>query len=653
MKLLEIKDVSKSYKLAGQEEVNVLRSIHLEFKSGEFVSILGESGSGKSTLMNIIGGMDSDYVGDVIVQGQTLRSMKESGIDEYRKNKIGFVFQSFNLIPHLSVLENVTIAMQMMDKSEKERNQCALEILEEVGLKGHVKKRPNQLSGGQKQRVAIARALANNPDIILADEPTGALDQETSEQILELLDSIAKKGVLIITVTHSKRVADFGSRTIRIEDGLIKEDQAQKERYTTRKISDDKKGKSLSFSASFKLAVRNMRLKAKRNTLVSLGASIGILSVILMLSLGNGVTGYINDQINDAMNPLLIDVVKSGAENMPEQGRPGEQLGGAPFTEEDISLLSSIENIERVEKATTIQGKSNIVYQQANSRLSGLQTVDDSVTQDNIEAGTLPSENEIMVTTSFAQRLTNEETYTDLVGQPVTLFVNEMNENNQPVIMEQELVISGIYNQPDTGPVEGADAYISYTTLEEAYHQQNMTLNPVLLNAYATDSDYVEEIKADIEGAGFVTSPTAKLMEQLTTYVNMASWLLAAIAGISLLVSGIMILIVLYTSVVERTREIGILRAIGARRKDIQRIFFSESALIGLLSGGIAVVGAFLVSFILNILLDQAFGVQLIQLTYQYILFGLLTSIGVSIAAGLLPSSQAAKLDPMESLRYE
>lgn len=653
MKLLEIKDVSKSYKLAGQEEVTVLRNIYLEFKSGEFVSILGESGSGKSTLMNIIGGMDSDYVGDVIVQGQTLRSMKESGIDEYRKNKIGFVFQSFNLIPHLSVLENVTIAMQMMDKSEKERNQRALEILEEVGLKGHVKKRPNQLSGGQKQRVAIARALANNPDIILADEPTGALDQETSEQILELLDSIAKKGVLIITVTHSKRVADFGSRTIRIEDGLIKEDQAQKERYTTRKISDDKKGKSLSFSASFKLAVRNMRLKAKRNTLVSLGASIGILSVILMLSLGNGVTGYINDQINDAMNPLLIDVVKPGAENIQERGRPGEQLGGAPFTEEDISLLSSIENIERVEKATTIQGKSNIVYQQENSRLSALQTVDDSVTQDNIEAGTLPSENEIMVTTSFAQRLTNEETYTALVGQPITLFVNEMNENNQPVIIEQELVISGIYNQPDTGPVEGADAYISYTTLEEAYHQQNMTLNPVLLNAYATDSDYVEEIKADIEGAGFVTSPTAKLMEQLTTYVNMASWLLAAIAGISLLVSGIMILIVLYTSVVERTREIGILRAIGARRKDIQRIFFSESALIGLLSGGIAVVGAFLVSFILNILLDQAFGVQLIQLTYQYILFGLLTSIVVSVAAGLLPSSQAAKLDPMESLRYE
>lgn len=177
MALLEIKDLEKSYKLAGNERVPVLSTVSVSFESGEFVSILGESGSGKSTLMHIIGGMDSDYEGDVIVKGKMLSSMKEKEVDAYRKDKIGFIFQSFNLIPHLSVLDNVTIAMQMMDKSEKERTQRAKEILEEVGLKDHLKKRPNQLSGGQKQRVAIARALANDPDIILADEPTGALDQ--------------------------------------------------------------------------------------------------------------------------------------------------------------------------------------------------------------------------------------------------------------------------------------------------------------------------------------------------------------------------------------------------------------------------------------------------------------------------------------------
>src|SRR3954447_7996306 len=259
MKLLEIIQLNKSYTLGGKEKVQVLRDVNINFESGEFVSILGESGSGKSTLMNIIGGMDSDFEGDVFILGKSLKSMKEKEIDAYRKEKIGFIFQSFNLIPHLSVLENVKISMQMMNKSENQRTQRAMEILEEVGLKDHVKKRPNQLSGGQKQRVAIARALANDPDIILADEPTGALDQETSEQILQLLDSIAKKGVLIITVTHSQRVADFGSRIVSVEDGRIKEDQSLKERYTSVKGTVQKKGKNLSLIASFKLAMKNMR----------------------------------------------------------------------------------------------------------------------------------------------------------------------------------------------------------------------------------------------------------------------------------------------------------------------------------------------------------------------------------------------------------
>ncbi|BCG56992.1 ABC transporter ATP-binding protein/permease [Paenibacillus sp. URB8-2] len=654
MKLLEIKEVNKSYKLAGKEKIAVLSGVNLSFSSGEFVSILGESGSGKSTLMNIIGGMDSDYEGEVIVQGKSLRSMKEKEIDAYRKNKIGFIFQSFNLIPHLTVLENVTIAMQMMDKSEKERNRRALEILEEVGLKGHVKKRPNQLSGGQKQRVAIARALANDPDIILADEPTGALDQETSEQILDLLDSIAQKGVLIITVTHSQRVADFGSRIVRVEDGSIREDQALKERYNSEKKSVDKKGKSLSFLASFKLAIRNMQLKAKRNLLVALGASIGISSVLLMLSLGNGVTGYINDQINSSTNPLLIDVVKSAGGNVKAQGGPpAERLVGDLFTEEDVAKISGIKDVKSVEKATTIREKSNMVYGSKNYGLPALQTVTDSVTESNIEAGTLPSGNEVMLSTGFAQRLTNEQAYGSFIGKSVKLFVNEMSSSNQPVIVEKELTVSGIYKQADRGPVGGADAYVAYSTLEEAYNQQNISLNPLQINAYAADVNDVEHIKSDIESAGFVTSPTTKLMKQLTTYINLASWLLAAIAGISLLVSGIMILIVLYVSVVERTREIGILRAIGARKKDIQRIFFSESALIGLLSGGIAVVGSVLISFVLNMILNRAFGVELIQLTPQYMLFGIGISTLISVVAGLLPSSKAAKLDPMESLRYE
>lgn len=224
MKILEVKNVKKSYTLYGKEKVPVLHGLNLSFETGEFVSILGESGCGKSTLMNIIGGMDSDYEGDVVVRGKNLSAMTEKEMDDYRKNNIGFVFQNFNLIPHLSVLENVTIAMQMTDTNEKDRNQRAVDILTEVGLKDHLNKRPNQLSGGQKQRVSIARALSNNPDIILADEPTGALDRENGDQILALLDSIAKKGMLVIAVTHSQKVADSGTRIVKVEEGRISDD---------------------------------------------------------------------------------------------------------------------------------------------------------------------------------------------------------------------------------------------------------------------------------------------------------------------------------------------------------------------------------------------------------------------------------------------
>ncbi|EUJ46565.1 ABC transporter ATP-binding protein [Listeria riparia] len=228
MSYLQLHHIAKSYSLGNKERVPVLHDITVGFERGEFVSILGESGSGKSTLMNIIGGMDQDYTGDVMIDGGTLRQKKEKQLDDYRKLKIGFIFQNFNLISHLSVLDNVTLTMQMTDVPRLERIAKAKQILTDLGLSEHLHKRPSQLSGGQKQRVAIARALSNDPDIILADEPTGALDKKNSTQIMHILDDIAKQGKLVIAVTHSQSVADYSTRVITMEDGKIVQEDIKK-----------------------------------------------------------------------------------------------------------------------------------------------------------------------------------------------------------------------------------------------------------------------------------------------------------------------------------------------------------------------------------------------------------------------------------------
>ena len=308
--MLQLKNITKDY-ISGDSTVHALKGISINFRKSEFVSILGQSGCGKTTLLNIIGGLDRYTSGDLIINGKSTKQFKDKDWDAYRNYSIGFVFQSYNLIPHQTILSNVELALTISGVSKKERRERAIKALEDVGLKEQIHKKPNQLSGGQMQRVAIARAIVNNPDIILADEPTGALDTKTSVQIMEILKEISKNK-LIIMVTHNPELAEkYSSRIIRILDGVITDDSDPYEQEINPQTDKIKRRTSMKFFTAFRLSLNNLMTKKGRTILTSFAGSIGIIGIALILSISNGVQNYINKVEEETLSSYPITIQES------------------------------------------------------------------------------------------------------------------------------------------------------------------------------------------------------------------------------------------------------------------------------------------------------------------------------------------------------
>ena len=384
--MLQLINVKKDYKTTSQT-VHALKGVNLRFRRNEFVSILGASGCGKTTLLNIIGGLDHYTSGDLIINGRSTKKYKDKDWDVYRNHRIGFVFQSYNLIPHQSVLGNVEIALTIAGVSKGERKRRAIEALKKVGLEKEIHKRPNQLSGGQMQRVAIARALVNNPEILLADEPTGALDTETSVQIMDLIREIAGER-LVIMVTHNPELAEeYSSRIVRLQDGLVisdsnpydgqeeggmsalNEEKEEKKEYVqsvedtlkekvekgetvteetveegvkNAKKNAKKKAKkersSMSFKTSLGLSARNLAMKKGRTVITSVAGSIGIISVCLVLALSNGFKNYISKTQEDMLSSSPLEITETtldmtaimagmtSASDMPDLSQIGDRV---------------------------------------------------------------------------------------------------------------------------------------------------------------------------------------------------------------------------------------------------------------------------------------------------------------------------------------
>lgn len=655
MDLLELRNINKYYRLKDNDKFHVLNNINLSFNAGELVSIIGESGSGKSTLMNLIGGLDSDFSGELLVNEKDIKKLRRKELDKYRKNEVGFIFQSFNLIGHLSVLDNVTIAMTLSNVRKKERLKRAKEILRDLGLENHINKKPSQLSGGQKQRVAIARALINNPKIIIADEPTGSLDSKTTIQVLEIMKDIAKKGKLVIMVTHSERVASASSRIIKISDGEIIDDnkviELDNEVNIEKQDNIRKQKQNLSLISSAKLALVNMKEKLPRNILVSVGGSIGIMSIILMLSLGNGVKSYFNKTMNNYVNPLVIEV------NMPSEENEDINLdvttvqkpdvnSTKPFEESDIDTLSKIENVSSVERGYSIisLGANSLVYNNKTNNLMNVSTISSNITASNVETGTLPKDGEVLINKALSDNLGK-----DIIGQKVNLRILA----NQK-ILNRDFIVSGVYTTTSGDLTANMkSAFLNYSDLEKLYSDNGYKLKPNVVYVNTTNSKYTPQIKQKVNELGYSQSSQEQMASMFNQMIDILTYVLSGIAAISLIVSAIMIIVVMYISVVERTKEIGIIKAIGARAKDIRRIFVSEAFLIGFFSGAIGLVGAYLIMRGINLMSNKLFGVSVVLIKREYAILGVIVSIVISTLAGLLPANKAARLDPVESLRRE
>jgi putative ABC transport system permease protein len=790
--MLVLKGIIKNYVVAGQP-FPALRGVDLSFRNNEFVSILGPSGCGKTTMMNIIGGLDRYTEGDLIVDGKSTKNFTESEWDSYRNATIGFVFQTYNLISHLSVVDNVEMSLRLSGIGPVERRKRALDVLNEVGLKDHVYKRPNQLSGGQMQRVAIARALVNNPKILLADEPTGALDTQTSAQILDLIKKISK-GRLVIMVTHNAELANMHSdRIVKLLDGRVVDDSRPEV------VDSESSGKlmtkrtTMNFATALKTSANNLLTKKGRTIITSLAGSIGIIGIALVLSISQGMTTYVGTIQSGTLSGFPITITQTIPQfGPPDTTQPSEldyptstvitEYDSRPTTHTNIITDEFIDYLKLMPSqyynaitysrsmpmnlvAKNLSNNYRLVAVGATNPLAQSRTfyeLPDNPTivlnQYDVLAGAYPSpadKDKLVLVVDQRNRIekdffsrfninaTEGLSFDDLIGpnSPFNLkwipnnvyYIPDVDNDKQPAFtiefnpetMYQDprslgLQIAAILRiKPDasgevlrpglaytpalteyaysgnttSGVSVGAtnsavvnaqktiwlenpapyDVTNTANTISEAQYQTILkrlggVQTPIGVQIYPSSFDNKEAIKAYIELYNIdsngdrkpteeviiFTDLAANITSAITELINTIAVVLTAFASISLVVSSIMIGIITYVSVIERTKEIGIMRSLGARKKDIARIFNAETIIIGFVSGVFGVTITLILNIPIDIVIFNLIAVRNFTSLSPLYAFGLIfLSTFLTLLAGLIPSQIAANKDPVIALRTE
>lgn len=736
--MLKLKNISKSYTI-GDFSQNALDNLSVEFTNKDFVAVLGPSGCGKTTLLNVIGGLDHADKGDLFINGRSTKDFKDSDWDMYRNNSIGFIFQSHNLISHLSVLQNVEMGLSLSGVSRSERVARAKEVLTRVGLKDHIHKRPNQLSGGQSQRVAIARALANNPDIILADEPTGSLDSETSIQIMELIKEIAKEK-LVILVTHDAELANkYASRLIKLKDGQIISDSRPVREDEEKQSAVHFKKTSMSFKTAFISSINNIRTKLGRTILTAIAGSIGIIGIALILSLSNGLDKQIQKFEEDTLSGYPITISESAVDYSKLMSYNEQDLAAYPDSTSaivfDPSVLAEqfmktniitdqyiqyINDYVSGEGQNTLAGvkfqryvdMSLLLYHDSNggyyeqvakesktpsgtgtspmSMISSMFTLlpEGDVFTKNYDLiyGTMPVNDfankdiQVVLVVDEYNRLYSptldklgidytgqtEINFSTLIGTSLKLYIGDYVPNVSDVSQAFNVTISGIVRQKETSNVSLIYNGLGYSEEVANYIYDNYSSavgDIKQISLYPNSFDDKDLVKAylDAYNVGKAKADQIDYVDQAATFttmvggvINTISIVLIAFAAISLIVSSIMISIITYVSVIERTKEIGVLRALGARKKDISRIFNVENMIIGFGAGFVGVGVSLLLIIPINLVIQHfADMANVAHLNPIAAIILILISITLAVFAGLLPARMAAKKDPVIALRTE
>ena len=771
--MLSLKKINKSYK-TGDFIQHALKDVSIEFRKNEFVSILGPSGSGKTTLLNIIGGLDRYDSGDLIINNKSTKEFKDTNWDSYRNNCVGFVFQSYNLIPHISILSNVEMGMTLSGVSKAKRRKKALEVLKKVGLKEHANKKPNQLSGGQMQRVAIARALANDPDIILADEPTGALDSKTSVQIMELIKEISKDK-LVIMVTHNAELANnYSNRIVEFKDGTLIKDSNPIKKNEKTDFQYIIKKTAMSFLTALNLSFNNIKTKKGRTILTAFASSIGIIGIALVLSLSNGFDIQIDTFERDTLSSMPIIISEQAMEldeekmmelqeNMGASGKDAYSNEKKVYVQKSIheeilhnnildeEYIKYIENINpellsgiSYTRATAMNiiSKNKDIYKQLS--LSQMEFInipkningETSVLKENYDLlyGKYPKkENELLLVLDNKNRvsenilssldldISNESfDFKEIIGKELKLIFNDQyykNVGSGIFIINTDF--EKLYNSDKaltlkiTGIIRGKESKkamlatssgLSYnddlvelvilknknSDVVKAQEKSNFNVltgqkietneegkktkenllaylggdgMPMMINLYPKDFeskdiilDFLDKYNdgKEIEFQILYTDLGEMISSMSGSIMDAITIVLISFSAISLVVSSIMIGIITYISVLERTKEIGVLRALGARKKDITRVFNAETIIIGLCSGLIGIFIGWILTFPTNVIiynLTELAGVAKLNPLHALVL--ILISMTLTVIGGFIPAKMASRKDPVVALRTE